>query len=162
MQEGLRDIVENQSSPAILRETAIESGRDFSSDARIKTLVLLKVCLLRLKLRNIPFVGANHLFEVSDVHLGQTQHFSFFFQCHIFVLHILLKMCNDLLFFLYHFLLLPEVFGAETLATVGPDIALLALSVYFLLEFSFLLLRSEKLRLSHGEKTEKALFVSVS
>ena len=154
--------MENQSSPAILRETAIESGRDFSSDARIKTLVLLKVRLLRLKLRNIPFVGADHLFEVSDVHLSQTQHFSFFFQCHIFVLHILLKMRNDLLFFLYHFLLLSEVFGAEALAAVSPDIALLALSVYFLLELSFLFLCGQELRLSHGEKAEKALFVSVS
>ena len=162
MQKGLRDIVENQSSPAILRETAIKGGGDFSSDARIKTLVLLKVRLLRLKLRNIPFVGADYLFQISDMHLGQAKHFSFFLQCHIFVLYIFLKMRNDLLFFLYYFLLLSEVFRTEALAAVSPDIALLALSVHFLLEFSFLLLRSEKLRLSHGEKTEKALFVSVS
>ena len=66
-------------------------------------------------------------------------------------------MRNVSFFFFDDFLLLPEVFRAEALTAVCPDIALFALSVYFFLELSFLLLSTKKLRLSYGEEAEKAL-----
>ena len=60
-------------------------------------------------------------------------------------------MRNNPFLFLNLFLLLLEVFGTEALAAIRPDIALFALSVYFLLKFLLLFLHKKKLRLSHGK-----------
>ena len=78
MQKGLRDIVENESLLTILRETAIKGGRDFSSYAGIKALMLFEISLFRLKLCDIPFMGSDYLFKVSYMHLGKAEYFSFF------------------------------------------------------------------------------------
>ena len=70
MQEGLCDIVKNQSSPAVLRKTAMKSLSDFSSYAGIETLMLCQIGVLRLQPGNITFMNANHFFQISYMHLG--------------------------------------------------------------------------------------------